>query len=612
MELNGDVQCDQCPRGYFGTICNESCHEGCQDQLCNKYRVCQGCSRGYYYDPQSLSTCSKCPENCDNSNSINPVCKLVNEQINCTQCKFQFFGDDCSDSCSNCPNGCNRKGACNSCDKNQYHDRDQNKCVECPSTCQFQLDESMCIYTESQPLKCTHCNASNVYGDLCDKECNEKCKNGCDRNTGKCNGCKDDKYFGDLCENKCSSNCSEEICSQDGQCKSCVLGSYGNQCDKECGEFCNEATGCEQFTGKCIGCDGYHSGDYCQQNCSGGCLKCKQDTTCEECMDDYYKLQNDHQCTVCPSTCIALNNNVRCEKNSGLCSKCSNGFGGDYCEITCPNNCNGGCKREEDESIKCNGCKENWYKPDCSERCPEGCQNVCDQDTGKCTTCEIGYFEQNGSCVKCPSNCDTEICSNEGNCFECKIGYYGEKCDKECGKNCLSTLGCDQKTGNCTKCGETYWGPDCESCNENCIDLKCDENTGKCKECKNTSFGDFCTENCSSNCLDNICNQDGKCKSCITGKFGYNCSQDCKEKTVKVHVIKKVVIAMLVNLIIMETNANHVQRTVKNQIIHVTDLQEGVIYVSKDFGERNVHKIVVNFFVKIHVSKLLEYVIHVK
>jgi hypothetical protein len=44
----------------------------------------------------------------------------------------------------------------------------------------------------------------------------------------------------------------------------------------------------------------------------------------------------------------------------------------------------------------------------------------------------------------------------------------------------------------------------------------------------------------------------------------------------------------------------------------VTDLQEGVIYVSKDFGERNVHKIVVNFFVKIHVNKLLEYVIHVK
>jgi hypothetical protein len=45
MELNGEVQCDQCPSGYFGAICNESCHEGCQDQLCNKYgfvKVAQG------------------------------------------------------------------------------------------------------------------------------------------------------------------------------------------------------------------------------------------------------------------------------------------------------------------------------------------------------------------------------------------------------------------------------------------------------------------------------------------------------------------------------------------------------------------------------------------
>jgi hypothetical protein len=82
-------------------------------------------------------------------------------------------------------------------------------------------------------------------------------------------------------------------------------------------------------------------------------------------------------------------------------------------------------------------------------------------------------------------------------------------------------------------------------------------------------------------------------------------------KIVRVHVIRKAENVMLVNLIIMEIIVSHVQKTVGNLKILVIDLREGAIYVKMDFGVKNVNINVVNFFVKILVIKILEFVIHV-
>ena len=524
-ELNDVVHCHQCYQGYFGIICDKICDEGCEDQICNRGGVCEECSRGYYKNPESASGCSKCPENCATSNV--PVCEISNGSISCAECNFQFWGSDCSQSCSNCPNGCNKAGTCNACDNNQYHHKEENKCLECPSTCQYRVDTNMCTYNGSQ-LRCFSCDNSHVYGDLCDQTCDEKCKNGCDRDSGKCKECKDDIYYGDACEFNCSSFCFNGTCSQNGTCKSCQLGQHGEQCDLTCPEFCSNTAGCEQFTGHCFECDGKHSGELCQDNCTEGCAQCNQDYTCIVCEDNFYKTSNDTKCTSCSQTCEKTNNGSSCEKTSGMCYKCIDNHAGKYCEIRCPDNCSGGCQVEGDK-VKCNACIEGFYKDNCEEKCQEGCDKGCHQDSGLCKDCIVGYYSKDGDCLPCPSNCQSNDCSGSGTCFACKIGYFGERCDETCGINCLEGLGCNQTTGNCIKCGETYWGPNCEKCDENCVNHMCDDISGKCKECKNTSYGFWCDKNCSSNCLNSVCDQEGKCKSCIEGKYGYNCSMDCGE-----------------------------------------------------------------------------------
>ena len=217
-------------------------------------------------------------------------------------------------------------------------------------------------------------------------------------------------------------------------------------------------------------------------------------------------------------------------------------------------------------------CEQGKYGETCESDCDPHCdvqRQNCDQQTGACTYCRDGYFNNKNNpieCLKCSDTCkltctaeqcteckedkgygkfcdkecsnckydDTakKYCDREGICVgACEKGFYGDMCEDKC-LNCK--VECSKSDGKCTECEEGYYPPFCKECNKKC--LLC-ESEKKCTKCIDRElYGSLCENTCNENCFDDKeketkCDlETGNCFSCNEGFFGDKCDKKCLDE----------------------------------------------------------------------------------
>ncbi|XP_021346889.1 uncharacterized protein LOC110446189 isoform X5 [Mizuhopecten yessoensis] len=165
---------------------------------------------------------------------------------------------------------------------------------------------------------------------------------------------------------------------------------------------------------------------------------------------------------------------------------------------------------------------------------------------GVCPSGQWGDTCQNTCSAQCftstPCRETTSVCGCQqttGRCQTCNQGYFGENCTFPCSDSC--TVGCNRANGECANVG------DCSNClngENSCV-------SGKCTACKHQMFGETCDTACSF--CDRGCEQDnGQCYpefcanceggvancdttnfvcvgTCISGTYGNDCQQTCAQ-----------------------------------------------------------------------------------
>ena len=221
---------------------------------------------------------------------------------------------------------------------------------------------------------------------------------------------------------------------------------------------------------------------------------------------------------VCENTCSEHCKTEGCDINDGSC-ECNIGYAGNPC-TECPENCDNstGCK----DDFYCYTCSDGYYGDFCNLTCSRHCVgNVCDKSNGRCN-CSVGYGSH--PCETCPKNCSDTGCNDKLICHECNPGFYGDYCNLTCSTNCIN--GTCNRDGSCT-CKEGFDGFGC--CPEHC-EGGCNDTSFVCASCKSGHFSDLCNETCPHNCKDN-CSRDGKtCMECKQNNWGATCQNDCPEK----------------------------------------------------------------------------------
>lgn len=159
-------------------------------------------------------------------------------------------------------------------------------------------------------------------------------------------------------------------------------------------------------------------------------------------------------------------------------------------------------------------------KKECSANCAD-----CNTSTGKCNTCDSGYYLDNGKCVSCPSNAS---CSN-GLSFTCNDYYYksGNSCVGICnGVTCKSGYKAVSKATSCcceseNQCGDfQVYNPTIQKCVDQvcplgCADM-CKNGCGSCESGRYLNYNDGMCPTCSSAIAN--------CETCTSSASGVTCT----------------------------------------------------------------------------------------
>jgi len=400
----GSCCVDNCPDGFF-KLGQSSCAP-CSPQ-------CTTCSGG-------MDNCTSCLQG---SVSLNGTCV-----VKCGENQFNFRGIclACSASCYGCVNlptncitcapGYVQSGSLcqKGCLTNQYYDNTLQRCVNCDSTCA----------TCSSVNYCLTCANTNVVprGGVC-SSCPYPCST-CDQ-FNKCTSCLSGFYF---FQGQCQTTCPSGAVPVNGICR-CASGIVSNgQCVTSC------SSGFTSINGACIACN-------------SNCAECSGTVnTCTKCLNGF---------AIDPSTNLCVSS-TQCpygqESSNGVCVNiCDNGFyyfEGACLYGTCSSssvnnyipNAYGGCIRNTAVNIittTCssgkfllNGncvtsCGSNFY-PDTSSgncvACATGCVS-CFSGT-YCVTCQTGYSNNAGTCVKGNSCSSTQLQYGTGCVNSCPAGNY--------------------------------------------------------------------------------------------------------------------------------------------------------------------------------------------
>ncbi|XP_045204108.2 delta-like protein D [Mercenaria mercenaria] len=309
--------------------------------------------------------------------------------------------------------------------------------------------------------------ADYTYGDYCDKDCGN-----CNPSDPVC-----DKTTGH-CRTGCDTGWYNLTCDT-----ICPHGKYGDQCSRTCGH-CRYNLTCNRFDGDCpnLGeCAAGYQSPLCQTECESG----KFGLGCLDCGHCKF--------------------NQPCNKFNGTCSnRCAPGYQGSICNQTC---------------------NDGWYGDECFYECGKCYANStepgpCNATTGECPfKCAPGYIED--SYLNSQTQCRTE-------CDEYKWGF---NCENTCG-NCarlnnsvLISVPCVKSDGSClTGCMPGWQGLFCtDACSPDTYGISCEKQCGKCKDGVSCDpvHGE-CPGECEDGYLGNKCQE-----TCKVGFFGYKCQGRC-------------------------------------------------------------------------------------
>lgn len=161
------------------------------------------------------------------------------------------------------------------------------------------------------------------------------------------------------------------------------------------------------------------------------------------------------------------------------CSSCNVGFRLDFCT-----GCSAGYTLQPDNSCKFSCSADNFYN---------------EKDATCASSCPIGTFKRQKSCVGCIKNCSE--CTEDGKCSKCSTGYRYSVSD-----GCVQVYDIKEFALSTGRCGMCH--PWCKSCSQSTSD--------KCDSCKTSSFLNFVNSTCSDTCLSNeyYHSSTDKCEKC--------------------------------------------------------------------------------------------------
>ena len=484
----------ECPHGLWGSYCEKYCSVNCASCTMDE-GTCTACVPGYYgADCSTPCYCASgsCPKGSGSCSG---------------KCQDGYYGSDCSTSCIDYCLSCARDtGDCIECSPG-YHG---STCLPCPGNCA----SGKCSHHDGS---CVGNCVSGHFGDFCNKTCSSNCdQQGCDKQSGRCVNC-DQGFYGSRCGLECG-QCSDGSCNRDnGTCSPCKARFYGRECVDNCPQNCVDIS-CDQNSGACIG--DCASGFYlpqCNTTCPDGCTdSCdKMNGMCDSCREGYY----GGKCNIgCPVNCKY---NI-CAQFTGECNDCKAGFNGINCEY-CDGCLSGIC--DQYSRLCKQGCTVGLHGDYCNETCPDNCQDGCDQVNADCNFCKDGFLG-NQCTSECPENCKDGQCNKQsGECTNgCKeIGLYGSKCNKRC-ENCLNS-GCSQE-GTCKQgCIVNYYGANCQLSCEGCLNGTCSQEDGICTHgCSSAKCGMDCDKPCQELSGTSTCNQTTCMAECQLGTDGSVCA----------------------------------------------------------------------------------------
>ncbi|KAG9352925.1 hypothetical protein JZ751_017501 [Albula glossodonta] len=486
--------CD-CPSGWNGVICNQTCAEGTFGKNCST--PCK-CKNGASCDP--VTGFCRCPpgvsgELCQDGEVLSEMPAVRQTDAGTlflcyAGCPKGLYGKHCNKKCNCANNGrCHRTyGAC-LCDPGLYG----RFChLQCPKWafgpgCS---EECRCVQQNTQECHRRHgtCICKPGYhGDTCKEECSvgfyglgckQKCKCPpgvlCNHVTGSCQPqCPAGRQGEDCSQGRCSPPEHQWQCSV----TECTDGSFGVGCTQSCD--CSGSP-CDKVTGQCR-CPAGTTGERCEKVC----------------VDGYWGQG-------CKEVCPACENGGVCDKQNGTCH-CPPGYMGRLCQngVYCPL-LYGPIRALERER---EGERKRLLTAECSAVYSGRCHPV----TGRCT-CASGWTGH--SCTKacdagrwgvgCANTCDCR--NSDGGCDAvtgqclCEPGFTGTRCDQKCPQGsfgpgcrhqcqCDNQAACDHVSGACTclpgwtgtfSCPQGFFGLECR---EKCVCLnggRCDHLTGAC------------------------------------------------------------------------------------------------------------------------------------
>uniref|UniRef100_A0A8D3EBW1 Multiple EGF-like-domains 6b n=1 Tax=Scophthalmus maximus TaxID=52904 RepID=A0A8D3EBW1_SCOMX len=441
--------CD-CPDGWTGIVCNQTCSEGHFGKNCSFH--CK-CKNGANCDPVTGSC--RCPPGvsgdlCQDGCPKGSYGKQCNKKCNCANngrchrtygaclcdpglygrfchlpCPKWTFGPGCSDECHCVQQNtveCHRRHGTCTC-KPGYQG---NACKEELLQLSLHGVSSLC------PPLSPECDPG-TYGVGCERKCSCPPGVSCDHVTGKC-------------QRKCPAGRHGENCDQGSVCQE---GFWGPGCRDTC-PACENGGSCDKHNGSC-NCPPGFMGRLCQNSCLSGRFGqgCQMKCVCE--------------------------NNAHCDPVSGRCT-CAPGWTGHNCRKVCDAghwgvDCAGTCDcRNGDGSCdavtgQCN-CEAGYTGARCHQKCPAGmfglgcrhrcqCDNkaLCDHVSGACT-CQVGWTGT--FCEKhmlLTGRLNVCVCVSA-----CPQGFYGLDCQEKC--LCLNGGSCDHVSGVCS-CPAGWIGPFC-------------------------------------------------------------------------------------------------------------------------------------------------------
>ncbi|XP_066249921.1 protein draper-like [Euwallacea similis] len=190
--------------------------------------------------------------------------------------------------------------------------------------------------------------------------------------------------------------------------------------------------------------------------------------------------------------------------------QCNQGFGGENCDITCPN---------------------GRYGQNCSNICDCPVQAHCDPFNGNCH-CNPGFTGNfcEDQCVSgtyginCTEKCKCEngYCHHVTGSCQCHPGYTGYSCDKPClngyyGEYCGLKCNCQNSNETCNHISGTC------ICNDGWIKSDCSQ------KCPKGFWGKNCIQRC--HCSTGFCNHNNGTCIYSPGWAGIRCLEKCEECT---------------------------------------------------------------------------------